>query len=420
MRKDKLLILIVFVAVVAAGVAIQQFQQGHTDAEGTRPSGPAGQEYAGGPDDRPVLPPMDVAQFRGISLQLQSSHPEHPYEQYVREIAATGANTINLVVAAYQENCASTSIFIEARKVPTDDQLARVIALSRKLGMRIVLMPIVLLENPKAGEWRGKINPENWDDWWEDYTNYVLHYAYAAQSGKVDVYMVGSELVSTERDHVERWVSLIRQVRKIYKGRLSYSSNWDHYRPITWWKELDIVGMTTYYDLTEGKKPTVETLLANWQPIRKEILDWQAQVGRPILFTEVGWPSQVTGAQYPWDYTRSPDQPDTAAQANCFEAFFRTWINEKAVAGFLVWEWRGHPNQPIGPKDTTYVPCGKPAMDVIRKYLQAPGAKPAVAQAPAASAASSTEPAPASEPAAASDRTVASDPPATQTQPDQR
>ncbi|HUS46791.1 MAG TPA: hypothetical protein VM098_01635, partial [Phycisphaerae bacterium] len=93
---------------------------------------------------------------------------------------------------------------------------------------------------------------------------------------------------------------------------------------------------------------------------------------RPILFTEVGWPNQKTCAQYPWDYYRSPDKPDPTAQANCFEAFFQTWVGQKATAGFLVWEWRHHPDQKMDEKDPSYVPVGKPAMKVISKYLNGP------------------------------------------------
>jgi len=367
MRKDKLLILVIFVLVVGAAVGLQQFgRHGWSSRPGDEPARGLVRKVPG------PLRPVNVEQFRGFALQLQSPSPHRPYARYISEIAATGANTVCLVVSAYQENCDSTSIFVDARRTPPDPRLGKLIAHAHAEGLRVVLMPIILLENPRAGEWRGKIDPENWDDWWEDYDNYILHYAHVAQAAKAELLVVGSELVSTEKDHGGRWRSLIRRVRKAFAGHLSYSANWDHYRPVSWWDEIDIIGMTTYYDLTDGKKPTVERLLASWRPIRKEVLDWQKTINRPILFTEVGWPNQVTCAQYPWDYTRNPDKPDPAAQANCFEAFFRTWIQEKAVAGFLVWEWRNHPNQKIGPEETGYVPCGKPALDVIRKYYQSP------------------------------------------------
>jgi hypothetical protein len=373
MAKDKILILALFVLIIGVAVGIQQFEFG-TPASST--SGLGGSASTKLPGERPPLPPfkeLHVDQFRGFTLQLQDASPDCPYEKYIDEIAATGSNAICLSVAGYQENCASTSIFIDARRTPSTDRIKALIAQAHQRKLRVLLMPIVLLENPRSGEWRGKIEPRDWDDWWEDYNNYLLHYARVAQDAGVEILAVGSELISTEKDHADRWRGLIAGVRKRYKGYLIYSANWDHFRPVSWWDAVDIVGMTTYYDLTSGKQPTVERLMKSWKPIRQDVLEWQKTIGRPIMFTEVGWPNQVTCAQYPWDYTRSPDQPDPNAQANCFEAFFRTWIAEPSVAGYLVWEWRNYPGQVVDPKkDTGYVPCGKPAMAVIGKYYRMP------------------------------------------------
>ncbi|MHC4718790.1 MAG: M56 family metallopeptidase, partial [Planctomycetota bacterium] len=107
-----------------------------------------------------------VGEYRGITLRLHSSDPKIPFEKYVEEIAQTGANTICLSTAAYQENCSSSSLFIESRKAPTKARTIRLIQLARARGLRVVVMPIMLLENPRGGEWRGKIDPPKPDDWW--------------------------------------------------------------------------------------------------------------------------------------------------------------------------------------------------------------------------------------------------------------
>jgi hypothetical protein len=361
MRRDKIVVLVLFIIAISSAVGFQLVRGG--GAEVAAVSGTS-------------TKPSAIGEFRGICLQFHDGRPDVPYEQYIDEIAATGANAICLVVTAYQENCSSTSIFIELRKTPTDQRVKDLAAYARTKGLRVVLMPIVLLENPREGEWRGKIAPSNWEDWWEDYENYVLHYAWIAESIGTDIFVIGSELVSTE-DQADRWRGLIRSVRGAYRGCLSYSANWDHYATITWWSDLDIVGMTTYHDLSSGEEPTMEVLLRKWEPIKKDILDWQQKVNLPILFTEVGWPNQTTCAQYPWDYYRSIDKPAPQSQANCFEAFFRTWMGEKAVTGCLVWEWRSYPGQVTDPdKDTSYVPCDKPAEKVISKYFKSAWSAP--------------------------------------------
>ena len=258
MRTDKIAILLIFVVAIGGVVAFRLLRKDDDADAGDR-----------------LIQPSAAGEFRGICLQLHNSAPDHPHEQFIDEIARTGANTLGLVVNAYQENGESTSIFIEARKTPPNSRIKKLIAHAKQRGLRVVLMPILLLENPREGDWRGTIRPTDWDDWWEDYTNYIMHYAWVAQAAGVDMYMVGSELVSTETQ-TRRWRGLIRRVRKAYKGRLSYSANWDHYEVVKWWDDLDVIGMTTYYDLAQGKEPTLEKIVAAWEPISKKILAWRS------------------------------------------------------------------------------------------------------------------------------------------------
>jgi len=361
MNKDKWIIIAVFSLII--GIALGLGLLHGNDGNGEKTTRPV---------EAPATRPVIVGEFRGMSLQMNNPNPNHNYSKYVTEIAKTGANTLCLSLAGYQENCSSTSIFIDSRKVPGDNRVKALIDHAHKLKLRVVLMPIVLLENPREGKWRGNIGPKNWDPWWDRYTQFILHYARLAERTKTEVFIVGSELISTER-YEKRWRKVIAAVRKEYGGLLSYSSNWDHYEVVKFWDALDMVGMTVYYDLTDGKKPTLPRLMKSWKPIRQKILNWQAKIKRPILFTEVGWPNQVTCAQFPWDYYRAENQPDPQAQKNCFEAFFRTWANEKVVAGYLIWEWRNTDTMKLGPKDTSYVPIGKPCMKVISKYYRAPG-----------------------------------------------
>ncbi|MFP4053596.1 MAG: glycoside hydrolase family 113 [Phycisphaerae bacterium] len=363
-RGGKIVVLLLFALVVLAVLAVRYLRT----------------SQAVNPVNGPPLKPSLADEFRGVSIQFWSGSSKHPYEKYIREISRTGANTICFVPHGYQENASSTSVFHDSRHTPTDERFAELIRFARKQKLRVMLMPIVLLENPREDEWRGKIRPTDWKHWWTSYTNFILRYAHLCEKAGADVLIVGSELLYTEEKE-KQWRNLISQMRKVYRGRVSYSANWDHYRQIRWWDAVDIVGLTTYYDLTDDgrKKPTLENLQAEWKDIRTKILTWQRKVNRPILFTEVGWPSQVTAAKEPWNYYGSEDSPDHDLQARCFEAFFRTWYDQEAMVGYLVWEWPNNSTMELTDpdklkKDVGYVPCGKPAMDVIRKY----NAKPAI------------------------------------------
>lgn len=376
MAKGNLLVLLAFVISLSAALTWK-----------------LGYSNAASPETAPTNVPLRVSEmneFRGMTLQLHNGQEHEMYFKLIDEIASHNVNTLSLVFSAFQENCSSTSIFIDIRKVPPDDVMRKMIRYARDKGLRVTMMPIVLLENPRDGEWRGKISPEGgrWDEWWEDYTNYIMHYTYIAQETGVEIFIVGSELISTE-SQTERWKALIGKVRGAYDGKLCYSANWDHYRVPQFWGDLDVVGMTTYYELTGGKDPTEETLAASWRKIKRDINDWQvkSKINGPLLFTEVGWPNQQTAAQYPWDYYRSQDKPDPDLQARCFKTFFDAWANEPGVAGFLVWEWRTHIDQVTAPqKDTTYVPKDKPAMKIINRFFASGGMSTNSTSKPAATA----------------------------------
>ena len=338
------------------------------------------------PELLPVARPGGEPMVCGMSLQLHSGDPAHPYERCIDQIAGIGANTLCLVVAAYQENASSTSLFLDHRKMPSDQRLAELIDHAHAAGLDVVLMPIILLENPRPTEWRGKIKPTDWDAWWEDYKDFIVHYARLAQRSDVEVLMIGSELLSTERDETN-WRALIGLARYEFDGLLSYSTNWDHYQVPTFWDGLDLIGMTTYFDLTGGDEPTLDRLIEAWKPIRRDILTWQMKVGKPIVFTEVGWPNQTSCAEAPWDYTRNTDHPAPQWQANCFEAFFRTWGDQPSISGALIWEWKHHPDEEVDETDTSFVPCGKPALGVIERYFRLLGQRTDGAPTPAGASA---------------------------------
>ena len=53
-----------------------------------------------------------------------------------------------------------------------------------------------------------------------------------------DLFVIGSELVTTE-SHQDEWLRTIDVVRQTYHGRITYSSNWDHYRSVGFWDRQD-------------------------------------------------------------------------------------------------------------------------------------------------------------------------------------
>lgn len=112
----------------------------------------------------------------------------------------------------------------------------------------------------------------------------------------MDLFCVGCELISTQKpEHLPRWQELIAQARRRFGGRLIYSTNWDAYDKPGFWRLLDAVGVAGYWNLTLGASdpsaPTEGELAARWAQIRRRVLIFADAQNRPVLLTELGYPS---------------------------------------------------------------------------------------------------------------------------------
>jgi hypothetical protein len=304
--------------------------------------------------------------MRGVAMQIQRvDFTTTEYRKSIDEIVAMGADAVLFVFDSHQENAGSTRIYLDMRLMPTPAQTGDLIDYARSRKLRVMLMPIILLDEPRTDrEWRGTIQPDDWYKWWYSYRDLLRRFARVGEEHGADVLVIGSELVSTEK-RTDEWVEAIAEVRGIFKGMLTYSANWDHYREVTFWDWLDFAAMNCYYTLGEDNKVTVPQIEANWVKYKDKLLDFQKDIKKPIFFTEVGWCSQSNAAKEPWDYTRQ--QPlDLDLQSRLWEGFFKTWHGVPQFGGFMVWEW---PPGDGGPTDTFYTPEGKPAEKIIRQWL---------------------------------------------------
>ncbi|HZL34459.1 MAG TPA: hypothetical protein VFC78_04055 [Tepidisphaeraceae bacterium] len=335
---------------------------------------PAGTLIAGTGSDLELTTPaapavkLDEMPYRGIVLQVQRIDDPEPYHKTIDAIAAAGADTIEIVVDSRVENGSSSVIFIDLRMSAAQDKLTELIKYAKGKGLRVVVMPLVLIENPEGNEWRGQIHPRDWSMWFNSYRDMEGYYATSAAQGHADVFVVGSELVSTEQ-YKDEWVHTISDVRRIFPGLLTYSANWDHYQKIPFWDHLDIISTNCYYKLGDNRDVAVSEIVSRWKAIQADLLPWVRKQGKPYMFTEVGWCSVANAASEPWDYTQETVPIDLELQRKLYEGFFKVWYGVPQLGGFMIWQYA--PNAG-GPEDRGYTPQGKPAEKVLRYWLGKP------------------------------------------------
>lgn len=317
---------------------------------------------------------------RGVSLGLFSEDPLFSYRGLLQEIAALGADHVELVVAYYQRDGRSTEITEHPRFTAPASALLRAIRDAKALGLRVLVFPIVRLSDPAPGEWRGTLRPADRAAWWRGYGALMRRLARLSAAAGAEALSVGSELSTLDTDR-EPWAALVADVRRLFPGVLTYSGNWDHYQDVALYDLVDQMGVCGYFALAPRGGPTPspeETLLASWRRLRGELLQHAQRVGRPLLFTEVGYLSQRGAAAWPWE--EGAQQPlDQEEQRRAYAAFVTVWAKEPALAGVYFWNWYGWG----GPTSIGYTPRGKPAEAELRRFFALRQGRPALSPPPA-------------------------------------
>jgi hypothetical protein len=307
---------------------------------------------------------------RGAALGLFSENPDWSYVDMIDEMKAAGVSHVAIVVPYYMKTNRAVEIYQHPRHSMPMHTVERTIADIRARGMDIFLFPILRMED---NGWRGALDPVDVDLFYRNYTAHIIMWAKLAEKLAIPIMSIGSELSSMDV-HTDRWRALIAQVRKVYRGKLTYSANWDHYFNVNFFDALDYAGVTGYFELQDKNadvtvRPSTEELVHSWREVYVKLMRWQHRVKKPIIFTETGYLSQQGAAARPWD--EGAQRPiDLELQRRLYASFARVWDGEPRLAGNYFWNWFGWG----GHDSNEYTPRNKPAAREVMRWYGAAGA----------------------------------------------
>jgi hypothetical protein len=233
--------------------------------------------------------------------------------------------------------------------------------------MKVMLKPQVWIG---GGVFTGHFDAGGEADWqmWETgYRAYMLHYATLADSLGIDLFCIGTELESAVAKRPQFWETLINDVRKVYKGKITYAANWNEYEKFPYWAKLDYIGIDAYFPLSDAEEPGVDELVKGWENAFAGIKKTQAVYKIPVLFTEYGYRSVAHCAKEPWASGRQ-GMVNLAGQQHAYEALYRRFAPEPWFAGGFIWKWHAWDDRAGGEKNNDFTPQHKPVEAVIKKW----------------------------------------------------
>ena len=313
-----------------------------------------------------LIPDEKNQKINGVSLV---SPPKVVAEEKIGEVKRINADWVAVIPYGFSRPGQPNVTYDHARQWwgERTEGSCELIKYAKNQGLKVMLKPHVWV----MGEgWTGdyKLTTETqWLKWEKDFSAYLLNYARVADSLEVEMLCIGTEYRTPARERPDFWRSLIKDVRKVYAGKLTYASNWDNYMNISWWDAVDYIGIDSYFPLCEEEDPTVEDIMAGWVPLKEELQAFSEKWDKRILFTEYGFQSVKGGAGKHWEVNKSIENADMQVQSNAYSATFQSLWNEPWFMGGFLWKWH-LTTKGAERNKTRFTPQGKPAEKIIAEW----------------------------------------------------
>ncbi len=284
-----------------------------------------------------------------------------------------GVNWIEILTFAEQPAVNGPAI----RPMPAARWPRAFVAEARRRGFKILVKPHVWSRQFYDGSnrWRGSIampDAATWDQWFANYGDFIEREARLAAEAGAEMFSIGLEYVEATKGHTDAWRRIIRRVRAVYPGLLTYAADGNHEaRHVGFWGELDVIGIDAYFDVGDATLPGGADLRLGWLPYVAWMKALAEQHGKPIVFTEAGYPSVVGATRKPWKWPDGSEQIDTALQAQAYDALMRVCTAGDWCRG--VYWWKYYEKDERGTSHAhDYDPRGKLAEAVLRRWYQTP------------------------------------------------
>jgi hypothetical protein len=320
----------------------------------------------------------------GEKIKSGNLSVDYTPEQAAIDIEALALNTVNVPIQIYIRSLtADTAIINEESK----NKAIKLIKKLRYQGINVILEPYPYIKNGELYE--TQLNPEDKNEWFRNWKEGVLNPLIQdiAKPYKVYALCIGSNFDKFENEH-DLWRDTANFVRRSYKGRITYKTNWwytaewdteksgphDTYtaklnNPIL--EEVDFISVAAYFELTDQEKNSLDDLVSSiystqiferHQNIFKELKSLSSKWNKPVFFGELGFPKRNKALAHPWN-----PEPSTIfneeEQANGFRAYKEVFEKESCNLGFSVFA--------IGKKDEfkNYYPTNQ-SINVINSWYK--------------------------------------------------
>ena len=217
-----------------------------------------------------------------------------------------------------------------------------------------------------------------WDRWFVQFGSFIQKSAQIAEKYNIEMLALGKQIDGAMIPaNEQRWRKLITNVRTVYHGKLTQvlftNERSDHASQVPWVDDLDVITIYYYNRFSDQERPSLTDLESAMDVFnRKQFDPLYAKYKKPLVFL-LPFQSRDNAARQVWfePMATAPSvRQDLPAQADLYEAFFKSTGDELWLGGVYTWGYWIEPG--FDPKysfEKSSSVRGKPASLVVRKWF---------------------------------------------------
>ncbi|SEL62346.1 hypothetical protein SAMN04487910_2829 [Aquimarina amphilecti] len=304
--------------------------------------------------------------INGISFVAS---PKEINETNIDPVVKVNANWAAVMPFGFVKNLKEPTVVFNTERQwwgEREDGAERTIELLNKKGIKVMLKPQIWVWR---GEFTGNISMDSEADWKtleNSYEEFIMLYARLGHKLKVPILCIGTELHTFVQKRPKYWKQLIKKIRSVYSGKLTYAENWDQFANAPFWDQMDYIGVDAYFPVSQSKTPSVDEIKEGWQIHKNKIITLQRTIKKPVLFTEYGYRSVHYTGKQPWDSNRVQGNVNFEAQNNALTALHEEFWKEPWFAGGFLWKWYHNHDKVGGEDNNRFTIQNKPSEKLIQ------------------------------------------------------
>lgn len=302
----------------------------------------AGRASAWGASEFPAIRGITVGPIES-SLQPGRGYGTSYSAELLNELVRMGANWISITPFGRIWSLKSTEILMDFEAPYQQNRIAvrTMIEQAHQRGLRVLMVPHLWVQ---TGGWRGEIDPgseKGWRAYQASYRSFVLRWAKDAALAHADAFSIGVECKSWSGRYGGFWSDLIREIRRIFPGILTYSSNWDEAPDVVFWDQLDLIGINAFYPLADHDNATYDEYVAGAKAAIGPLRQLSEELEMPVLFVEIGYTTRANAAVKPWLWPDTMENVvvDESEQARAISAILEAALPNPWLVGFFLWRY---------------------------------------------------------------------------------